>query len=75
MSQDKAIAALDMALEKTAGVGARIDLILAKVRMGLFYSDVELVTANIVQATGSVPCSPLFLISLCSWCQPNRFWR
>ena len=51
VSQDKAVAALHMALEKTAGLGARIDLILAIVRMGLFYSDVELVTTNITRAT------------------------
>lgn len=51
ITQDKAVAALETALEKTAGLGARIDLILAKVRMGLFYSDVELATANIASAT------------------------
>ena len=50
-SQERAIPALDKALEKTAGLGARIDLVLAMVRMGLFYSDSALVTANITRAT------------------------
>jgi 26S proteasome regulatory subunit N7 len=49
--QDKGIAALDLALEKTAGLGARIDLVLAMVRMGLFYQDTDLITANITKAT------------------------
>ncbi|CAD6572102.1 MAG: tunicamycin resistance protein [Tremellales sp. Tagirdzhanova-0007] len=49
--KDNAISALDTALEKTAGLGARIDLVLAIVRVGLFYSDVELVTTNITRAT------------------------
>lgn len=48
--QDQAVPALETALEKTAGLGARIDLVLALVRMGLFSSDVQLVTANIDRA-------------------------
>ena len=38
-------------MEKTAGLGARIDLVLAMIRMGLFYSDTALVTSNITRAT------------------------
>jgi 26S proteasome regulatory subunit N7 len=49
--QERAIAALDLALEKTAGLGARIDLVLALVRVGLFFADHDLVTAQIVKAT------------------------
>jgi 26S proteasome regulatory subunit N7 len=37
-------------LEKTAGVGARIDLVMAKVRLGLFSIDHQLVTDNITTA-------------------------
>jgi 26S proteasome regulatory subunit N7 len=37
-------------LEKTAGLGARIDLVLAKIRLGMFYSDHNLVVANIEKA-------------------------
>lgn len=48
--KERAVAALEVALEKTAGVGARIDLVLATVRMGLFYLDHQLVTANITRA-------------------------
>lgn len=50
IAQTKAITAFDAALEKTAGLGARIDLVLAMVRIGLFYSDTELVTANMTRA-------------------------
>lgn len=49
--QERAIIALELALEKTAGLGARIDLVLAAVRIGLFFNDNELTTANITKAT------------------------
>ncbi|TYJ54789.1 hypothetical protein B9479_004548 [Cryptococcus floricola] len=49
--KDAALPALETALEKTAGVGARIDLVLAIVRIGLFFSDIPLVTSNITRAT------------------------
>jgi len=52
--QERAITALELALEKTAGLGARIDLVLAMVRIGLFFNDNELTTANITKATESV---------------------
>lgn len=48
--QEKALPAIDEALEKTAGVGARIDLVMAKVRLGLFSFDTTLVTVNITKA-------------------------
>ncbi|KAI9635726.1 26S proteasome subunit RPN7-domain-containing protein [Dioszegia hungarica] len=48
--KERAIPALDVALEKTAGLGARIDLVLAKVRIGLFFQDNSLITANIAKA-------------------------
>lgn len=48
--KEQAVPALETALEKTTGLGARIDLVLALVRMGLFTSDVQLVTANIERA-------------------------
>jgi 26S proteasome regulatory subunit N7 len=41
---------LETALEKTAGLGARIDLVLAMVRVGLFFSDNQLITSNITRA-------------------------
>lgn len=47
--------ALDSAMDKTTGIGARIDLVLAKVRLGLFSYDNELVAANITKALESVP--------------------
>jgi 26S proteasome regulatory subunit N7 len=48
--QEKALPAIDEALGKTAGVGARIDLVMAKVRLGLFSFDTTLVTENITKA-------------------------
>jgi 26S proteasome regulatory subunit N7 len=44
------VPALDLALEKTAGLGARIDLVMAAVRVGLFFQDTTLVTSNITKA-------------------------
>jgi 26S proteasome regulatory subunit N7 len=38
-------------LEKTAGLGARIDLVLAKIRLGMFYNDNALITSNIEKAS------------------------
>jgi 26S proteasome regulatory subunit N7 len=49
--QEAAIPALETALEKTTGLGARIDLVLAMVRMGLFSADTQLVTSNITRAS------------------------
>lgn len=48
--QEKAGPALDLALEKTAGLGARIDLVLAMVRIGLFFQDTPMITSNIDKA-------------------------
>jgi 26S proteasome regulatory subunit N7 len=48
--QERALPAIEAALEKTAGVGARIDLVLAKVRLGLFSFDNTLMTDNITTA-------------------------
>lgn len=49
--QEAAIPALETALEKTTGLGARIDLVLAMVRMGLFSADTQLVISNITRAS------------------------
>lgn len=48
--KELALPAIDVAFEKTAGVGARIDLVLAKIRLGMFYNDHNLVEANIKTA-------------------------
>ncbi|WWC85794.1 uncharacterized protein L201_000661 [Kwoniella dendrophila CBS 6074] len=48
--KERAIPAIETALEKTAGLGARIDLVLAMVRIGLFASDTHLVITNITRA-------------------------
>jgi 26S proteasome regulatory subunit N7 len=48
--QEKALPAIDEAFGKTAGVGGRIDLVMAKVRLGLFSFDTTLVTENITKA-------------------------
>ncbi|BEJ18198.1 hypothetical protein CspHIS471_0704750 [Cutaneotrichosporon sp. HIS471] len=49
-NKEAAIPALETALEKTTGLGARIDLVLAMVRMGLFSADTQLVISNIARA-------------------------
>lgn len=49
-NQELAIPALETALEKTTGLGARIDLVLAMVRTGLFTTDTQLVVSSIERA-------------------------
>ncbi|WWC66854.1 uncharacterized protein I206_100761 [Kwoniella pini CBS 10737] len=49
--KERALPAIENALEKTAGLGARIDLVLAMVRIGLFFQDTHLVTTNITRAS------------------------
>jgi 26S proteasome regulatory subunit N7 len=49
-NKDAAIAATKETLEKTVGIGNRMDLIFSNVRIGLFFMDHELVKANIERA-------------------------
>lgn len=48
--QDKAIAAYESVFEKTGILGTKIDLVLAKIRMGLFYGDKALVKKYVEKA-------------------------
>jgi 26S proteasome regulatory subunit N7 len=48
--QDRALEAQKLALEKTPGLGSRIDIVLTLVRIGLFFGDTEIVTTNISKA-------------------------
>ncbi|KIR97407.1 26S proteasome regulatory subunit N7 [Cryptococcus deuterogattii 2001/935-1] len=63
--KERALPALEIAIEKTAGLGAKIDLVLAIVRIGLFFSDIHLVTTNITRANG-------FIDSGGDWDRRNR---
>jgi len=48
--QERSLEAQKLALEKTPGLGSRIDIALTLVRIGLFFSDTEIVTTNISKA-------------------------
>ena len=48
--QDRAIEAQKLALEKTPGLGARIDIVLTLVRIGFFFADHEMITSNLTKA-------------------------
>lgn len=48
--QDKAIAAYEDVFEKTGILGTKIDIVLAKIRMGLFYGDKALVKKYVEKA-------------------------
>ena len=48
--QERSLAAQKLALEKTPGLGSRIDIVLTLVRIGFFFGDTEIVTANISKA-------------------------
>ena len=42
--------AIDAAFEKTAGIGARIDLVLAKIRLAMFYNEKAQVEGDVKTA-------------------------
>jgi 26S proteasome regulatory subunit N7 len=48
--QDRALEAQNLALEKTPGLGSRIDIVLTIVRIGFFFNDNDLVTSNMAKA-------------------------
>lgn len=48
--KDRAVEAQKLALEKTPGLGARIDIVLTLVRIGFFFSDHQMITTNLVKA-------------------------
>jgi 26S proteasome regulatory subunit N7 len=50
LHQDAALAAHTEALEKTAGLGSKIDLRLAMIRIGLFHGDHKVIQEGIDQA-------------------------
>lgn len=63
--KEKAIEAQKLALEKTAGVGGRIDISLTLVRIGLFWADNDLIVWGLEKAEACVH-SPL-LYTLTEW--------
>ncbi|KAJ9107827.1 hypothetical protein QFC19_002733 [Naganishia cerealis] len=48
--KERALPAIDAAFEKTAGIGARIDLVLAKIRLAMFYNEKSRVEGDIKEA-------------------------
>jgi len=48
--KDRALEAQNLALEKTPGLGSRIDIVLTIVRIGFFFNDNDLVTSNMAKA-------------------------
>ncbi|KAG6831476.1 hypothetical protein H0H92_010385 [Tricholoma furcatifolium] len=48
--KDKAVEAQKLALEKTPGLGSRIDIVLTLVRIGFFFGDHDLITSNLTKA-------------------------
>jgi len=48
--KDRALEAQNLALEKTPGLGSRIDIVLTIVRIGFFFNDNNLVTSNMTKA-------------------------
>lgn len=52
--KDKAVEAQKLALEKTPGLGARIDIVLTLVRIGFFFSDQEIIRTYMKKAEAYV---------------------
>ena len=50
LKQEKALEAQKVALEKTAGLGSRIDIVLTNIRIGLFFNDAKLISENMTKA-------------------------
>ncbi|CCL98764.1 uncharacterized protein FIBRA_00769 [Fibroporia radiculosa] len=48
--KDKAIEAQKLALEKTAGMGSRIDIVLTLVRIGFFFGDFDMIKKHLGEA-------------------------
>ncbi|KDR68659.1 hypothetical protein GALMADRAFT_256432 [Galerina marginata CBS 339.88] len=48
--KEKSLEAQKLALEKTPGLGSRIDIVLTIVRIGFFFSDTDTVTTNMAKA-------------------------
>lgn len=48
--KEGAISALKQTYEKTVGVGKRIDLVFFQIRIGLFYTDHQLISSNLLKA-------------------------
>jgi len=48
--KDRAVEAQKLALEKTPGLGSRIDIVLTLVRIGFFFGDHALITSNLTKA-------------------------
>ncbi|KAF9501022.1 PCI-domain-containing protein [Pleurotus eryngii] len=48
--KDRAVAAQKLALEKTPGLGSRIDIVLTLMRIGFFFGDHELITEHLTKA-------------------------
>jgi len=47
LRQDGALAAHEVALEKSAGLGSKIDLRLTMIRVGFFHGDHQIIQSNI----------------------------
>ncbi|KAJ8507309.1 hypothetical protein ONZ45_g10317 [Pleurotus djamor] len=52
--KDRATAAQKLALEKTPGLGTRIDIVLTLIRIGFFFGDHDLITENLTKAEALV---------------------
>jgi len=48
--KERAVAAQKLALEKTPGLGSRIDIVLTLIRLGFFFGDNGLITENLPKA-------------------------
>jgi 26S proteasome regulatory subunit N7 len=48
--KDRAIAAQELALEKTPMLGSRIDIVLTSIRIGFFFGDHDVITSNLTKA-------------------------
>jgi len=53
--KDRALSAHRIAMEKTATLGSRIDLVFTVIRLGMFFSDADLIARNVDKAQWYYP--------------------
>lgn len=54
--KERAVEAQKVVLEKTAGLGSRIDIVLTNIRIGFFFSDHKFISENMAKAEECVVC-------------------
>lgn len=64
ITQEQAIEAQKLALEKSPGSGSRIDIVLTIIRIGLFFGDNDIITEHLKKAEEYVISTSSFCLTV-----------